>query len=372
MLSYWESKTWFENNTYTIIGAGIVGLQTAIHLRKRFPDAKILVVERSFLPNGASTKNAGFACFGSIGELASDNEKFGEDYVLNLLTMRYKGLQYLKESIGIENLGYTPSKGYEAFKTNEIQTFNACKAQIGYFNNLLHQNLGIQDCFTIEQNNFGLNIHEALICNKEEGSINTGALMQTLIRQSYHHGINILWDTEITSYSRQSNHWVLSTARNNNIESENILFTTNAFSKDLFPNIDVVPYRNQVIVTAPIPDLKLDGTFHMESGFIYFKNIGNRLLLGGGRHYFMEQEQTSVIATEDNVINWLKDFAQQFIYDKDVEIEYTWSGILAGGINKEPIIKKMQDGLYIGVRLGGMGVAIGSLIGKELANLVSS
>ena len=68
-LSYWELKSWFSNVDYTIVGSGIVGLHTALRLREKFTTAKILVLEKGILPQEASTKNAGFACFGSISEI---------------------------------------------------------------------------------------------------------------------------------------------------------------------------------------------------------------------------------------------------------------------------------------------------------------
>jgi len=40
------------------------------------------------------------------------------------------------------------------------------------------------------------------------------------------------------------------------------------------------------------------------------------------------------------------------------------------GEQKKTIVKQISNNVYCGVRLGGMGVAIGSLIGEELANLV--
>jgi hypothetical protein len=39
------------------------------------------------------------------------------------------------------------------------------------------------------------------------------------------------------------------------------------------------------------------------------------------------------------------------------------------GNSKNPIVSQSEN-VYCGVRLGGMGVAIGSLIGTELADLV--
>ena len=71
-LSYWEQKEWLQNIDFTIVGSGIVGLSTAVFLKKRFPKSKILVLEKGILPQGASTKNAGFACFGSLSEILED------------------------------------------------------------------------------------------------------------------------------------------------------------------------------------------------------------------------------------------------------------------------------------------------------------
>jgi len=40
------------------------------------------------------------------------------------------------------------------------------------------------------------------------------------------------------------------------------------------------------------------------------------------------------------------------------------------GNQKNPIVKQLSENVFCGVRLGGMGVAIGSLVGKELAALL--
>ena len=71
-LSYWELKSWFRNIDFTILGSGIVGLSCAIYLKNQFPKAKILVLEKGMMPHGGRTKNAGFACFGSLSEIISD------------------------------------------------------------------------------------------------------------------------------------------------------------------------------------------------------------------------------------------------------------------------------------------------------------
>jgi gamma-glutamylputrescine oxidase len=54
-LSYWEYDRYFKRNDVVIVGAGIVGLNAAIHLKKVAKHLNVLIVERGFLPYGAST-----------------------------------------------------------------------------------------------------------------------------------------------------------------------------------------------------------------------------------------------------------------------------------------------------------------------------
>lgn len=56
--------------------------------------------------------------------------------------------------------------------------------------------------------------------------------------------------------------------------------------------------------------------------------------------------------------------------NQEFTIAHRWSGIMGIGNSKNPIVKQLSENVYCGVRLGGMGIAIGTTIGKELADLV--
>ena len=84
-LSYWEIKSWLSNVDYTIIGSGIVGLNCALNLKNKFPKSKILILEKGSFPQGGSTKNAGFACFGSATEIINDLRTHSEKEVVELI-----------------------------------------------------------------------------------------------------------------------------------------------------------------------------------------------------------------------------------------------------------------------------------------------
>ena len=54
---------------------------------------------------------------------------------------------------------------------------------------------------------------------------------------------------------------------------------------------------------------------------------------------------------------------------KEFQIARRWSGIMGVGPQRKPVIKQLADQVYCGVRMGGMGIAIGSIVGKELAEI---
>ena len=104
-ISFWESNSLMKYD-YIIVGGGIVGLSTAAELVEKDSSLKVLVLERGLFPSGASTKNAGFACFGSVSELWQDLNQIGEQAMLALVEKRWKGLGLLKQRLGEKKLGY--------------------------------------------------------------------------------------------------------------------------------------------------------------------------------------------------------------------------------------------------------------------------
>ena len=86
-----------------------------MHLRRTHPEAKIVIIERGILPSGASSKNAGFACFGSPSELADDIENFGEDAVWETVAMRIKGLDYLKDMFGANSFNLETNGSWDLY-----------------------------------------------------------------------------------------------------------------------------------------------------------------------------------------------------------------------------------------------------------------
>ncbi len=368
-LSYWEIKNWFSNIDYTIVGSGIVGIHAALQLRERFPESKILILERGFLPQGASTKNAGFACFGSISEIIDDLQSHSEEEVFQLVQKRWNGLQLLRKNLSDTALDFKKFGGYELFLNEDTATFENCVSKLPLINELL-QSLFNSPVFVKENNQFGFNnIKNTMIFNPFEAQIDIGNMMQALLKKAQTNDILILNQQSVTNFHEKQDH-VLVELNNFSFTTKKLLFANNGFASKLTKTA-VQPARAQVLITEPIPDLKIKGTFHLDKGYYYFRNINNCILLGGGRNLDFKRETTTELVTTDLIQNKLEQLLKEVILPhREFQIAHRWSGIMGVGSQKMPIVSQLSDHVYCGVRLGGMGVAIGSLIGKELADLI--
>ncbi len=375
MLSYWEQQS-FTSYDHIIIGAGIVGLNTSIELRSRFPQASILVLERGLLPTGASSRNAGFACMGSVTELLDDLQTRSETEVYTLYESRTKGLERLRQRLGDVNIGYTSDGSYELI-SNEANALD----KIDYLNKLL-QPITQKPAFQRADDKtgtFGFSPQhvKALIQNTCEGAIHTGKMLRSLTDLAIRSGIEIKTGAEVTGFEEHKDHVQVSVKdphRNETflLQSQTLCLCTNAFTKYLLPNVDVTPGRGQVLITQPIPGLKFKGIFHFDKGYYYFREIDGRILLGGGRNLDIQGEQTTDFSLNESIQQALEQKLREIIIpDTPFLIDQRWAGIMAFGDTKSPIVKAFSDKVYGAFRMGGMGVALGSEVAMQVADKIA-
>lgn len=368
-LSYWEYKTWLSNIDYTIVGSGIVGLSCALQLRNRFPRAKILVLEKGVLPQGASTKNAGFACFGSISEVLSDLKSNSEEEVRHLVQKRWDGIQLLRATLGDKNIDFLNYGGHEVFLKEQESLYDACCAKMGAINQLLKP-IFTKEPFILQPNLFNFTkVHPNYITHTFESQLDTGKMMLSLLNLVQQRGILLFSAVTVKEFAENGNHVVVRTD-GFEFSTQKLLVATNGFASQLIAEV-VIPARAQVLITKPIEQLTIKGTFHLDEGYYYFRNIDDRILFGGGRNLDFKGERTMDFGETQLIQNQLETMLQHIILPQTpFEIDRRWSGIMGTGSEKKPIVKQLSENVFCGVRMGGMGVAIGSLVGKELADLI--
>ncbi len=269
------------------------------------------------------------------------------------------------------DIDYDACGGAEVFADDS--TYHTCVNALQTMNEQLAFITGHEKVFQLKDhslNEMGLTSFQHLIANKMEGGLHSGKLMQKLMQKVQGLGVQIIFNTPVASYDELGNQVSIKTNHAEIFVADQLLICTNGFTKTLLPEMDVQPNRGQVLVTAPIANLKLNGTFHFDEGFYYFRNYQNRVLLGGARNADFANEVTEEIDISSIIQQKLEDFLQRIIPHTKVEIDYRWSGIMGMGETKMPIVQAIGDRVFACVRMSGMGVALAPIASAQIGDMM--
>ncbi len=140
-----------------------------------------------YLPSGASSKNAGFACFGSATELMDDLESMPEKKVWDTVELRWKGLMQLRELIGDDNLKLQINGSWDLISNDQDPLFLKTKENLPYLNAQIEKITGEKDVYSIESNiksKFGFNKIKTSIKNRLEGQIDTASMNEAFYKKA--------------------------------------------------------------------------------------------------------------------------------------------------------------------------------------------
>ncbi len=388
MRSFWEYDA-LTRADVIIIGAGIMGVSTAISVKERLPKARVLVLERGILPSGASTRNAGFACFGSLTEILSDIQKNGEAATVRLVEQRWRGLQMLRQRVGDTAIGFEQHGGYETLFAEQLPAIDSLERVNTALRDIFaSENTAAQNVFSVQNGRiaeFGFNQNrvKALLYSPFEGQIHSGRMMQALTELAVQRGVRILTGADVLAVYEEPTQircvvrHLGNTTSSSTVDfvSDQCVVATNAFTQELLPESRIKPARGQILVTTPIHNLPFRGVFHYDEGFYYFRNLatpeGQRILLGGGRNLAFEEETSSELSLNPRIQAALEELLRTTIAPNlQYDIEHQWSGIMGFREDKLPEVRRISARSSIAFGCNGMGVALASVLGEEAASLL--
>ena len=372
-ISIWEEETFFSDQQIVIIGGGFLGLWSALELKLKDPKAAITILERGIIPMGASTRNAGFACFGSPTEMLLDSKLMGDDKMWQTVEMRYKGISKIRRLFNDDVIAYDACGGYECFDA-DTNILDELKSKLSWLNKGMFNITGNENSFQWCNNklkDFEFNGFHALIENQLEGGLHSGKLLRALIQKVQSLGVHIFNGITVNGWNKIAGKIVISTSIAT-IKTEQLLICTNGFASQLLPEVFIEPARGQVFVTAPIEGLKMKGTFHYNEGYYYFRNVGNRVLIGGARNLDFATENTDELLLNEKIQIELKRFVSTHLLPSTpFNITHQWSGIMGFTKDKLPVVQAVEENIYVAVACNGMGVALSPIIAEQVAALMS-
>lgn len=367
--SYWEIKAGIpqrkvpefptaRNFDVLIVGAGFCGAWLAYFLKKRDPLLSIAILERDFFNLGASVRNAGFLSCGNVSEWLEDSRELSWEDLLLTLQGRIEGIRIIQEEwagkLDFPNCGSVDLDPLTEEKEEFLRRLNASLKELGH-----------DPFYETRTIRFGKE-ERRVAFNRFDAEVDPANLLLSLHDSLKKQGVSFFWRTEVEEMGKGR----AATSRGE-IAYERGYLCTNAFARRLHASSCVRPARGQILVTSPVSTATQRSLGFLRSGYDYFRFLGPRVLVGGGRLEFKERENTDQLAVTRELRSYLEDLARRVIGHGDYTIEHHWSGIMGLREGKHASLRDLLTPTFIDEKteelagFGGWGVTLTPYLAKS-------
>lgn len=326
-----------------IVGGGFTGLWAAIQLLERQPETKIILIEKTFVGDGASGRCGGFLSTAlAHGQTNTEHrfpneserlDKLGEDNMREFLdTLDRHGIDVHYEHTGSTSVALHPES---AKKLNEIykQALAEGEEVVWYDKDSLKTQ--------VDSPLF----HAGLWFKDGDGIVHPGRLCWGLKEIALKLGLKIYESTSLVKLEPVGKDSMKAHCENGVISSEKILMATNAFRNPIGrARRSIVPVWDYQIATEPLSDEQIKNiswgspsSRHALSDysnmFHYFRlTKDNRITWGGGgavRYYFNNGTEKKFEHAPPRYEQLAKAFFEFFPQLEGIKFSHKWGGIIA-------------------------------------------
>jgi len=370
-----------------IVGGGFTGLWAAVQAKERKPDADIILIEQTFVGDGASGRNGGFLSTSiTHGETNTEAqfpgeiekiEALGRQNITDLLeTLERYNIDARYEATGTTSLALSPEIAEEMHE--EFLAARAAGESVTWYDrNAIREQVNSPLCHA------GLRYEDGLSGVVDPARICWGLKEVLLNRLS----VRIFEGTRMTAVKPVGKTGMKAVCDGGVIHSDKVLLSTNAYTSSIARiRNSVIPVWDYQIATEPLTDEQLDKinwgkpeSRHALSDnvnmFHYFRlTRDNRITWGGGgavRYYFNRGTDVELMDAPARYEQLALEFFEMFPQlEGEVKFSHRWGGIIATSTRFCVVPGVMHNGrLAWAVGYTGHGVSasrFGARIGLEL------
>ncbi len=206
------------------------------------------------------------------------------------------------------------------------------------------------------------------------GSLQPLSYTRGLARAAAKAGAAVHANSPVSKVVREGESWSVTTVGGATVRAKHLLLATNGYTDGLWPGLrrHVVPVASLQSATAPLPDdirrSILPGGHHVSetrNSMVYFRIDEAGRFLIGGRGSLQDP------CRQDGSTQHLRAEAVR-IYPvlRDVKWEFDWGGLVAITKSYSPALIELAPSAHAGLGYCGRGVAMGTAMGKQMAELV--
>jgi len=368
-----------------IVGGGFTGLWAAMQLKERKPDADIILIEQTFIGDGASGRCGGFLSTTLAHGETNTEYRFPDEAEL----LEELGVQNMRELL--ETLErYNIDAHYE--KTGEMYVALDPVAAEKIHEEYREAKANGEDVVWFDTETVREQVNSPMVVagvwdrSGQDGVIDPArlcwGLKEVLVKQL---GVRVFEGTRLLGVKPFGNKAMRATCEGGVIQSDKVLMATNAFTSSIGKiRRSVIPVWDYQIATEPLTDEQLDRIAWGKKSrhaladavnmFHYFRlTKDNRITWGGGgavRYYFNNGIDEKLIHAPACYEQLAKEFFEMFPQLDDVKFSHQWGGIIATSTRFCMVPGVTYDGRLawsVGYTGHGVGASrFGARIGIEL------
>ena len=351
-----------------VIGGGITGLSTALHLAEQ--GARVVLLEAQEPGWGASGRNGGQVNPGLKHDPDTVEREFGED-----LGKRMNAFA-----------GGAPAFVFDLIKRHGIR----CEArQNGTLRAAIRARHAAQVGVTAEQlarrgapvellegpaleRATGTARYRVALLDRRGGDLNPLSYARGLARAALAAGAAVHGGTRALGMRKAGTRWQISTATGT-VSARRVVLATNGYTDDLWPGLrrTIVPLFGAIAATDVLPEAVAGGIMPSrsvlyESGTItvyYRVDCAGRLLIGGRG----PMHEISAASAVPHLLAYARTLWPDLA---GVQWSYGWGGRLAMTPDQYLHIHEPAEGVLICLGYNGRGVAMGTAMGAQIARRI--
>jgi glycine/D-amino acid oxidase-like deaminating enzyme len=357
-----------------IVGGGFTGLSTAYHVRQKFPEKHIVILEGACCGYGASGRNGGF-CIAT--DLIRELEETDHEERQKNINVSFYGLNFIKEMIAKHGVACDLEENGMlgvALKDKHVQALQAYQDQLRGFglNSTLLQGNSLETEIKSPYFQAGLDIPYG-------ATLNPAKLAREMKRVVEDAGVEVRERSVVTRIIPGKVNWV--DTEFGDIQAPVLVVALNAYAHKLgFFRNRAFPISVFQIATEPISQDQWDsigwkrrqGLYDMRRMFSYLiLTPDRRIVMGGSGAEYYDNDALCSGYDKNYTERITKDLFSFFPQLKGIKVEHTWGGTTTYTLDKTPsvgVTGKYQN-IYYGVGLSE-GVPTTQTFGRIIADLM--
>jgi glycine/D-amino acid oxidase-like deaminating enzyme len=349
-----------------VVGGGYTGLSAARTLARG--GARVVLVERGRLGEGASSRNGGFVLPGYKLEVEGLIRRVGLERARVLFADTLAAVDFVEQVVRDEAIacdfsrsGHLVLAARPAHLRGLAATARLLEREFGYRSELIGPGELAREIVTPRYHGGWL--------DPAAGRIQPAAWLHGLARSALAAGARLLEHSPAGAIRRDAGGFEVDCGARGRIRAGEVLLATNGYSGTLHPPVArrLIPVGSYVIATEPLPPEVVarlgpgrrvwsDTKNHL----YYFRFAPDGRMVFGGRAAFTPQP----VARAASILQ--RGLAEVFPDLAGSRIDYAWGGTLGFTLDFLPHATRL-DGIAVAMGFGGHGVALAPWLGHRVA-----